>query len=72
MPMIFERFYKTDRSRGLDREGVGLGLYLVKTILDRHNQNIYVTSTNGVTKFTFTLTIAHPEPPTRQASRNSQ
>ncbi|NLB30017.1 MAG: sensor histidine kinase, partial [Clostridiales bacterium] len=61
MPMIFDRFYKTDRSRGLDKEGVGLGLYLVKTILDRHNQNVYVTSKNGVTKFTFTLEIAHPE-----------
>ena len=60
-PLIFDRFYKTDRSRGLDKEGVGLGLYLVKTILDRHNQSIFVTSRDGVTKFTFTLSIAQPE-----------
>ena len=62
MPMIFDRFYKTDRSRGLDKEGVGLGLYLVKTILDRHNQSIYVTSKDGQTKFTFTLQISQTEP----------
>ena len=62
MPMIFDRFYKTDRSRGLDKEGVGLGLYLVKTILDRHNQSVYVTSKDHVTKFTFTLEIAQQEP----------
>lgn len=62
MPMIFDRFYKTDQSRGLNKDGVGLGLYLVKTILDRHNQNIFVTSKDGITKFTFTLQIAQPEP----------
>lgn len=62
MPLIFDRFYKSDRSRGLDKEGVGLGLYLVKTILDRHNQSIYVTSKDGITKFTFTMKISQPEP----------
>jgi signal transduction histidine kinase len=58
MPLIFDRFHKADRSRGVDREGVGLGLYIVKTILDRHNEDIYVTSRNGVTKFTFTMRMA--------------
>ena len=57
LPHIFERFHKIDKSRGVDREGVGLGLYLVKTILDKHNEDIYVTSENGQTKFMFTLTI---------------
>ena len=41
---IFERFYKTDQSRGLDKTGVGLGLYISKTIIDAHGENIGVTS----------------------------
>jgi signal transduction histidine kinase len=57
LPHIFNRFHKTDKSRSADREGVGLGLYIVKTILDSHNEDIFVTSSNGVTKFLFTLTI---------------
>ena len=57
MPHIFDRFHKTDKSRSADREGVGLGLYIVKTILDNHNEDIFVTSRDGVTKFVFTLTI---------------
>ncbi|NCB62871.1 MAG: HAMP domain-containing histidine kinase [Clostridia bacterium] len=58
LPMIFDRFHKTDRSRSEDREGVGLGLYIVKTILNNHKENISATSENGVTEFTFTLTQA--------------
>ena len=54
---IFDRFHKADKSRSADREGVGLGLYIVKTILDNHNEDIFVTSSDGVTKFVFTLTI---------------
>ena len=57
LPHIFERFHKADKSRSADRDGVGLGLYIVKTILDTHNENIFVTSNDGVTKFVFTLTI---------------
>jgi len=56
LPHIFDRFHKTDKSRSADREGVGLGLYIVKTILDNHNEDIFVTSANGVTKFIFSLT----------------
>lgn len=41
---IFERFYKTDRSRSYNKEGTGLGLYIVKTILDIHKGNITVSS----------------------------
>ena len=55
---IFERFHKADKSRSADREGVGLGLYIVKTILDNFNEDIFVTSSAGITKFVFTLTIA--------------
>jgi len=57
LPHIFDRFHKADKSRSADREGIGLGLYIVKTILDNHNEDIFVTSNNGVTKFVFTLTI---------------
>lgn len=57
LPLLFERFHKSDKSRGVDRDGVGLGLYIVKTILRRHKEEIYVTSRNGVTEFTFSLRI---------------
>lgn len=57
LPMIFDRFHKTDKSRSMDRDGVGLGLYIVKSILDNHNEDIFVTSENGITKFVFTLTL---------------
>ena len=54
--MIFERFYKSDKSRGLDKSGVGLGLYICKTIMDAHGEEIKVESTDGVgTEFWFTL-----------------
>lgn len=55
---VFDRFHKTDRSRSEDRDGVGLGLYIVKTILNNHKENITVTSEAGITEFTFTMTIA--------------
>ena len=56
--MIFDRFHKSDRSRSIDKEGVGLGLYIVKTILNNHKENITVTSKDGITEFIFTLTLA--------------
>lgn len=55
---VFDRFHKADKSRSEDRDGWGLGLYIVKTILNNHRENITVTSEDGVTEFTFTLTIA--------------
>ena len=57
IPRIFDRFHKSDRSRSQDRDGVGLGLYIVKTILTRHGEDIAVTSRQGVTDFVFTLTL---------------
>ncbi len=57
MPLIFDRFHKTDRSRSENRDGTGLGLYIVKTILDNHNEDIFVASSEGHTTFTFTLTV---------------
>lgn len=61
LPRIFERFHKSDASRGLDRDGAGLGLYMVKAILDSHDQDIFVKSKDGETAFMFTL--AEGEPP---------
>ena len=58
LSLIFDRFHKTDHSRSADRDGVGLGLYIVKTILNSHKETITCTSEDGVTKFVFTLTRA--------------
>ena len=55
---IFQRFHKSDRSRSLDRDGVGLGLYIVKSILDGLGEDIWVRSLNGETEFRFSLTLA--------------
>ena len=57
LPLLFERFHKSDKSRSEDKDGVGLGLYIVKTILEQHKEKINVTSENGVTTFTFSLTV---------------
>ena len=61
LPLIFDRFHKSDRSRSIDRNGVGLGLYLVKTIINSHDEDIAVKSENGYTEFVFTLALADQE-----------
>ena len=56
IPFVFERFYKGDKSRGLDKKGAGLGLYIAKTIIAAHNEEIWVTSEQGKDcQFNFTL-----------------
>lgn len=60
IPLLFERFHKSDKSRSEDKDGYGLGLYVVKTILSQHKEQITVTSENGVTAFSFTVQMAHP------------
>jgi signal transduction histidine kinase len=55
LPLLFERFHKSDKSRSEDKDGVGLGLYIVKTILEQHKEKIHVTSEDGVTTFSFSL-----------------
>ena len=52
---IFDRFHKADGSRSAHKEGVGLGLYIVKTLLNTYKEDISVTSEDGFTQFTFTL-----------------
>ena len=51
LPLLFERFHKSDKSRSEDKDGYGLGLYIVKTILEQHKEKISVTSEDGVTTF---------------------
>lgn len=56
LPLVFDRFYKTDQSRGLDKNGVGLGLYIVRSIINMHEGNIMVTSVKGeFTEFIFSI-----------------
>lgn len=60
LPYVFERFYKSDKSRGLDKSGVGLGLFISKTIVEAHGEKIWVTSETGKNcEFFFTM----PKPP---------
>ena len=44
LPFVFDRFYKSDKSRGLDKTGVGLGLFISKTIIDAHGGEMTVES----------------------------
>ncbi len=57
LPLVFDRFHKLDKSRSRNRDGWGLGLYIVKTIICSHGENISVTSRDGRTEFTFTLPL---------------
>lgn len=53
---IWERFYKSDLSRGKDKKGTGLGLSIVKEAIQAHDEHINVISTEGVgTEFIFSL-----------------
>ena len=59
LPLVFDRFHKMDKSRSQNREGWGLGLYIVKTIVCSHGENISVTSRDGKTTFTFTMPLVN-------------
>jgi signal transduction histidine kinase len=60
--MIFNRFYKSDASRGKDKKGTGLGLSIVKEILAAHDENINVISTPGEgSEFIFSLQPSDPD-----------
>ena len=59
LPLVFDRFHKLDKSRSQNREGWGLGLYIVKTIVCSHGENISVTSRDGKTEFTFTMPLVN-------------
>ena len=59
LPLVFDRFHKMDKSRSQNRDGWGLGLYIVKTIVCSHGENISVTSRDGKTTFTFTMPLVN-------------
>lgn len=53
---IFERFYKSDKSRSYDKNGMGLGLYMVKNLIANHGEKIIAESEKDRwTRFVFTL-----------------
>lgn len=59
LKLIWERFYKSDSSRGKDKKGTGLGLSITREIIRSHGENINVISTQGVgSEFIFSLPIA--------------
>lgn len=56
IPQLFDRFYRTDKARSRDKGGTGLGLAVVKSILDAHGSDIQVDSVpNKETRFSFEL-----------------
>ena len=58
LPLVFDRFYKVDKSRSYNKESTGLGLYMAKRIIQNHGGSIAVSSVeNAVTTFEFTLPI---------------
>lgn len=59
LPLVFERFYKTDKSRNLDKTGVGLGLFISKTIITAHGEKIWAESEQGK-NCTFLFTLQRP------------
>ncbi len=61
-PFVFERFYKSDKSRSLDKTGVGLGMFIAKTIIEAHGETISVASVPG-TDCEFTFTLPRTDPP---------
>ena len=59
LSLLFDRFHKLDKSRSQNRDGWGLGLYIVKTIVCSHGEDIRVSSKNGRTEFTFTMPLVN-------------
>jgi two-component system phosphate regulon sensor histidine kinase PhoR len=56
LPRLFERFYRVDKSGARSEGGSGLGLSIVKHIIDAHEEKIYVQSKYGIgSEFSFTL-----------------
>ena len=65
MQNVFDRFYKSDKSRSEDKKGVGLGMSFAKNIINLHKQKIWVESIDTkedasvrYTQFAFTLELS--------------
>ena len=64
MEHVFDRFYKADASRGIDKTGVGLGLNIVRSIIKLHDGEIFVRSeSNEYVEFEFTMKTGVREAP---------
>ena len=59
LPLVFDRFHKIDKSRSQNRDSWGLGLYIVKTIVCSHGEDISVSSKDDKTTFTFTMPLVN-------------
>ena len=61
LSQLFDRFYKSDRSRGLDKTGMGLGLFIAKSIISAHGEEIWVESrVKDYTELIFSLPLSLP------------
>ena len=56
---IWDRYYKADSSRSYHKKGTGLGLYIVKSIINQHNQEIEIKSDDNSVEFSFTLNLTN-------------
>jgi two-component system sensor histidine kinase ResE len=75
IPYIFDQFYKADKSRGLDKSGVGLGMFISKAIVDAHRESIFVHSEYGKNcEFGFTLSMKphHEDKKHTQKTENAE
>lgn len=71
--MIFDRFYKTDKSRSQDKNGMGLGLYIVRTIIRLHGGDITASSEpEEYTQFEFWLPKKQEAPKLKDGALPSQ
>ena len=60
IPHVFDRFYKTDKSRSRDKGGAGLGLHIVRSIINLHGGDIVVRSVEGeYCEFVFSIPKPH-------------